>query len=83
MINTKQVRDIMRKYTNDSIYTNKLKAENERRVKCYMPADAVEANKMISELNAAAGSTNVDINYDSSVSYRIPRSSVIVTCVIA
>ena len=80
MITTKQVRSIMRKYTNDSIYTNKVSAANQRRVKCYLPADAVEANKLISELEA--GFANVDINYDSSVSYRIPRSSVIVTCVI-
>jgi hypothetical protein len=82
MITTKQVRNIMRKYTDDSIYTNKITDASKRRIKCYLPADAVEANKLISELEAAAGFANVDINYDSSVSYRIPRSSVIVTCVI-
>jgi hypothetical protein len=82
MIATKQVRNIMRKYTNDSIYTNKVSAANQRRVKCYMPTDAVEANKLISELNAAAGSANVDIYHYDSISFYTPRSSVIVTCVI-
>jgi hypothetical protein len=48
-----------------------------------MPTDAVEANKLISELEAAAGSANVDIyHYDSISYYRPSVSSVIVTCVI-
>ena len=81
MINTKQVRDIMRKYTDSVIYTNKLKAENERSVKCYLPSDPTVSTQLLSELDAAAGSNYVTI-YEYS-SYYAPRSSVIVRCVIA
>jgi hypothetical protein len=80
MINTKQVRNIMRKYTDRIIYTNKLKAENERSVKCYLPSDPVVSRQLLSELDAAAGASYVN-TYEYSSNY--PRSSVTVRCVIA
>jgi hypothetical protein len=82
MINTKQVRNIMRKYTDSIIYTNKIKAENERSVKCYLPSDPVISRQLLSELDAAAGSKYVNV-YEYSSDYYAPRSSVTVRCVFA
>jgi hypothetical protein len=82
MITTKQVRDIMRKYTKSTIYTNKVKAKNERSVKCYLPSDSVVAKKLLSELDAAAGANYVN-TYKYSSYYYAPLDSVTVRCVIA
>jgi hypothetical protein len=82
MITTKQVRDIMRKYTESVIYTNKVKAKNERSVKCYLPSDPVVAKKLLSELDAAAGESCVS-TYKYSSYYYAPLDSVTVRCVIA
>jgi hypothetical protein len=83
MITTKQVRDIMRKYTDSIIYTNKVKAKNERSVKCYLPSDSVVAKKLLSELDAAAAGANYVNTYKYSSYYYAPLDSVTVRCVIA
>ena len=64
MLNTKQVRAIMKQHGNMAcdIYTNKYQSSdiNIRHVKCYYYDDSVNA-KLVAELRAKAGRDNVRI----------------------
>lgn len=83
MLTTKQVRNIMRNHLTSTygLYTNKTTGDttNIRRVKCYMPRDNREANKLLNALRKAAGAENVKTT-SGSASYGFGRMGITVRC---
>jgi predicted TIM-barrel enzyme len=83
MLNTKQVRDIIRAHRPDAlIYTNKTTGHKgpERRVKCYFRSDT----ELLFMLQTAAGAENVKVTaggYGHNY-YRVGRG-IVVKCVLA
>jgi hypothetical protein len=82
VLTTTQVRDIMREFGCKTIYTNKVKAEKERSVKCYLPTDSAVAKLLLAKLDGAAGANCVNTHKQSSY-HRVALCSVTVRCVIA
>lgn len=84
LLTTLEVRDIMHKHGNTSIWTNKRKGGNGtlRGVKCYYYGED-SCNQLVEELKAKAGKENVRVIKNSmSFGFGYVLGSIIVTCVL-
>lgn len=58
---TKQIRQIMRSYGRNDIWTNKVKDPSVRHVKCYVPWQYSTASQLFRTLVKVAGEMNIAI----------------------